>query len=342
MLPDVSTGGISMSMGSAISGNGTGRPDPLVSTIMIFLDAEAFMAEAIESVIAQTYPNWELLLVDDGSTDPSTAIAREFASRYPGQIRYLEHPGHVNRGMSATRNLGISAARGELISFIDSDDIWEPNKLSDQVRIMREHPELGMVCGAVLYWGSWSGDHDFLIPTGHVFDRPVPQPEALLALYPLGTADAPCPSDVMIRADVLARIGGFEEHFTGEKQAYEDQGCFSKLYLEAPVFFSSTVWLKYRQHRASCLTTVRREGQYASVRLYYLSWLKRYLNARGVAEPRIDEAINRSMWRYAHPVIYRLLTLPYRVLEEILWRVGKHHLLHRRRPVRPAGQPGRV
>jgi hypothetical protein len=61
-----------------------------------------------------------------------------------------------------------------------------------------------------------------------------------------------------------------------------------------------------------------------------------------VAEPRIDEAINRSMWRYAHPVVYRLLTLPYRVLEEILWRIGKHHLLHRRRPVRPAGQPGRV
>lgn len=300
------------------------------------------MAEAVESVIAQTYLNWELLLVDDGSTDKSTGMAREFVSRYPAQIRYLEHPGHVNRGMSATRNLGIGVARGELICFIDSDDVWEPNKLVDQVQIMREHPELGMVCGTVLYWGSWSGDHDFLIPTGHVFDRAVPQPEALLALYPLGKADAPCPSDVMIRADVLARIGGFEEHFTGEKQAYEDQGCFSKIYLEAPVFFSSKVWLKYRQHRASCLTTVRREGQYGSVRLYYLSWLQRYLKAKRLVEPRIDEAISRSMWRYTHPVIYGFLMLPYGLLERVLRRIGKHHLLHRRKPLSPADHTGRV
>lgn len=325
-----------------LSSETAGRPDPLVSVIMIFLNAETFMAEAVESVIAQTYPNWELLLVDDGSTDKSTGMALDFANRFPRKIRYLEHPGHVNRGMSATRNLGIGIARGELISFIDSDDVWKPNKLVDQVGIMRKHPDLGMVCGAVLYWGSWTGDHDFLIPTGHVFDRPVPQPEALLALYPLGKADAPCPSDVMIRADVLARIGGFEEHFTGEKQAYEDQGCFSKLYLEAPVFFSSEVWLMYRQHRASCLTTVRREGQYGVVRLYYLSWLKRYLKSKGVTEPRIDEAIDRSMWRYAHPVIYRFLTFPYELLERILRRLGKHHLLHRRTPFRPTNQSGRV
>ncbi|MDF0516840.1 glycosyltransferase family 2 protein [Bradyrhizobium yuanmingense] len=316
--------------------------DPLVSIIMIFFNAETFMAEAVESVLTQSYANWELLLVDDGSTDKSSGMAMEYASRYPEKVRYLEHAGHVNRGMSATRNLGIRAARGELISFIDADDVWEPNKLADQVRIMRDHPELGMVCGAVLYWGSWTGDHDFLIPTGHIFDRPVPQPEALLALYPLGKADAPCPSDVMIRANILARIGGFEEHFTGEKQAYEDQGCFSKLYLEAPVFFSSHVWLKYRQHRASCLTTVRREGQYGTVRLYYLSWLKRYLRSKGVTEPQIDEAIDRSMWRYAHPIIYGFLMFPYELLERVLRRVGKHHLLHGRKPFRPTGQSSRV
>lgn len=305
---------------------------------MIFFNAEAFMAEAIESVFAQTYSNWELLLVDDGSTDKSTEIAQELAHRYPAQIRHLDHPGHVNRGMSATRNVGIRAARGELISFIDSDDIWEPDKLVDQVRIMREHPELGMVCGAVLYWGSWTGDHDFLIPTGHVFDRPIPQPEALLALYPLGKADAPCPSDFMVPVEILKRIGGFEEHFTAEKQAYEDQGCLAKLYLEAPVFFSSKVWLKYRQHRASCLTTVRREGQYASVRLYYLSWLKRYLQAKGIVDPRIDQAIKRAMWRYTHPKIYGALRLPYDLLERILRRIGKHYLLHGRKPFRPGGQ----
>ena len=316
--------------------------DRLVSVIVIFLNAETFIQEAVESVVAQTYSNWELLLVDDGSTDESTEMAKEFARRDPARIRYLEHPGHVNRGMSATRNVGIEAARGDFIGFIDADDVWVPTKLADQVGIMLRHPQLGMVCGKVLYWGSWSGGQDFLVKTGHVFDRLISQPEALLALYPLGKADAPCPSDVMIRAQILRQVGGFEEHFTAEKQAYEDQGFFSKLYLEAPVFFSSKVWLKYRQHPNSCLTSVRRAGQYASVRLYFLQWLRRYLAARGVAEPHIMAAIERSMWRFHHPVLHSILTLPFRILERVLRRFGMSHFLYGRQLFNPNDHAARL
>ena len=96
---------------------------PLVTTIIIFLDAERYFEEAIASVFAQTYPHWELLLVDDGSTDGSTAIARHYAMQYQTRVRYLEHPGHQNRGMSATRNLGVKHARGRYIAFVDADDV---------------------------------------------------------------------------------------------------------------------------------------------------------------------------------------------------------------------------
>lgn len=85
---------------------------PLVSVVTIFLDAERFIEEAIESVFAQTYDRWELLLVDDGSTDRSRDVARRYAARYPSRVRYLEHPGHQNRGMSPSRNLGIAHAAG--------------------------------------------------------------------------------------------------------------------------------------------------------------------------------------------------------------------------------------
>jgi len=78
---------------------------PLISVVMIFLDAERFIAEAIESVLSQTYRNWELLLVDDGSLDGSTAIAKSYASCAPGQIRYLEHDGHVRRGRGRPETL---------------------------------------------------------------------------------------------------------------------------------------------------------------------------------------------------------------------------------------------
>src|SRR5437773_4242914 len=95
---------------------------PLVSVIIIFLNAEKFIEEAIESVLAQTYDHWELLLVDDGSIDSSTEIALRYAEQYPGKVNYLEHEGHQNRGMSASCNLGIRNTKGEYIAFLDVDD----------------------------------------------------------------------------------------------------------------------------------------------------------------------------------------------------------------------------
>src|SRR5688572_9625007 len=97
---------------------------PLVSAITIVLNGEKYIEVAIASVRAQTYDRWELLLVDDGSTDSSTQISKEYTKRYPEKIRYLEHDGHANRGMSASRNLGVAHARGQFVAFLDSDDVW--------------------------------------------------------------------------------------------------------------------------------------------------------------------------------------------------------------------------
>src|SRR3712207_6290015 len=123
------------------------EPDrPSVSVVMIFRDAERFIAESISSVVAQTLP-CELLLCDDGSTDRSTDVALSWARSHPERIRYLQHDGHAHRGMSATRNLGIRAAGGDLIAFLDADDVWEPAHLGGEVRLLLRHPEAGMVCG---------------------------------------------------------------------------------------------------------------------------------------------------------------------------------------------------
>ena len=80
---------------------------PLVTVITIFLNAERFIEEAIESVLAQSYAEWELLLVDDGSTDASTEIALRYAEQYPQKVRYFQHTEHENHGISASQNLGI-------------------------------------------------------------------------------------------------------------------------------------------------------------------------------------------------------------------------------------------
>jgi glycosyltransferase involved in cell wall biosynthesis len=239
--------------------NGTSKP--LVSVITIFLDEEKFLEEAVESVLAQSYDNWELLLVDDGSTDDSTDIALRYVKRYPKKARYLEHPGHENRSMSASRNLGIANARGEYIAFLDADDVWLPRKMQEQVAILDAHPEAGMVYGLSQYWHSWTGNpedtqRDFVPELGVQANKLYDPPMLLTLLHPLGTASAPQPSDILLRRETVERVGGFEETFRGMYQLYEDQAFLTKVYLQDPVFVANGHWDRYRLHPDSCSAVV--------------------------------------------------------------------------------------
>ena len=257
-----------------------------MSVITIFYNAADYLAEAVESVLAQDFDGFELLLVDDGSDDGSSEIARGFASSEHGRVRYFQHAGRQNRGMSASRNLGIEHARGELIAFIDADDRWHPEKLREQVALLDRFPQVAAIFGTVNYWRSWSGGADRLVKTGHVQDVPVAPAEASLALYPLGRAPAPCPSDMMVRRSVARALGGFEESFTGPLQMYEDQAFLAKLYLSETVYFAGQCWLDYRIHDKSCVAEVLRNGQYDSVRKFFLDWLSNYLDTFGGDVPR--------------------------------------------------------
>jgi glycosyltransferase involved in cell wall biosynthesis len=290
---------------------------------MIFYEAERYIAEAIESVLGQSFTDYELLLVDDGSTDAGTAIARGYADRHAPRVRYLEHEGHANRGACAARNLGLRHARGEFVAFIDSDDVWRPGKLADQVRIMDLHPELGMVCGAVRYWNSWAGGEDAVVPSGHVQDRVVLPPEAALEVYPLGDGAAPCPSDLLMRRDLVLSLGGFEERFTGPRQLFEDQAFLAKLYLAAPVYFAGSVWLDYRQHAASCVADVTRSGRKEEVRRFFFHWLADYVAGRPSVEARVLAALDSKLWPYRHPHLDRARRLSARFVAGARRRVRR-------------------
>jgi teichuronic acid biosynthesis glycosyltransferase TuaG len=104
-----------------------------VSIVMPAYNAERTIAESIESVLAQVYPNWELLVVDDGSTDGTAVLISKFQAS-DSRIRALKTSGRC--GPAKARNLAISAATGRLIAFLDSDDIWLPQKLSRQIAFM--------------------------------------------------------------------------------------------------------------------------------------------------------------------------------------------------------------
>src|SRR5215813_4804398 len=279
---------------------------PLVSVIIIFLNEEKFIREAIESVSAQTYDNWELLLVDDGSSDASTEIALQYAEQYPIKVRYLEHESHQNRGMSASRNLGVRQSTGEYVAFLDADDVWLPDKLEEQVAILSSHPEAAMICGPVQWWYSWTGNAED-IQRDHVVALPI-QPDTLvkpphLLACLLGNETVTTTSG-LVRRKAIESVGGLEESFRG---LYEDQAFCAKLCSKASVFVASGCWYRWRKHpRSSCSVAVS-TGQYRHARLTFLRWLEKYLRQQGIKNSELWEVLQKERWRCYHPILYRLL-----------------------------------
>jgi glycosyltransferase involved in cell wall biosynthesis len=116
--------------------------NPLISTIIPVYNGERYLAEAIESVIYQTYRPLEILVVDDGSTDDTASITKRFAPK----VRYHFQP---NRGAGAARNTGIELARGDFLAFLDADDLWVKKKLMVQIAHFADHSNLDMLFGHV-------------------------------------------------------------------------------------------------------------------------------------------------------------------------------------------------
>lgn len=113
-----------------------GKNETLVSIVMPAYNCEKYVVEAINSILAQTHQNWELLVLDDGSKDNTLQVINEFGNR-DSRIRPLQN--EKNMGVSATRNRGIELASGEWIAFLDSDDMWEPSKLEKQFKVAEEN-----------------------------------------------------------------------------------------------------------------------------------------------------------------------------------------------------------
>lgn len=277
---------------------------PTVSVVLIFFNEERFLAEAVESVRAQTFEDWELLLCDDGSEDASTQQARAFAQADP-RIHYLEHDGHENKGMSETRNLGIRNARGSFISFLDADDLILPTKLQTQVDLLNAHPEAGFLTAPARWWFGWSGKPDdadldytqkFHIPLDSVVDPP-----ALITSYLRDEFASLC--DVMIRRSVIERIGGYESQFKG---LYEDQAFHAKLCLRDKAYACSQTWYQYRQHPDSCCYQADKDNSRNAVRERFLNWLESYLDQQGIPDAALRRVLRQQLLPFHHPALGRL------------------------------------
>ncbi|OAG28326.1 glycosyltransferase family 2 protein [Thermodesulfatator autotrophicus] len=187
---------------------------PLVSVIIPTYNRKAFLKEAIESVLAQSFKNFELIVVDDGSTDDTPYLA----TRY--HIRYVRK--QKRQGVSAARNTGIRLAKGSFIAFLDSDDLWLPEKLAKQIVFFKKNPEAVAVQTEEIWIRRGKRVNPrqrHKKPSGYFFDRALE-----LCLI--------SPSGVMLKREVFDKIGLFDESFP----ACEDYELWLRLLARYPVF----------------------------------------------------------------------------------------------------------
>ena len=249
---------------------------PEISVIIPVLNMRRFLADAVESVYAQTLPDWELILADDGSDDGSAELELDYASRDPARIRVLAAQDSDIHGASATRNRGLKIARGEFIAFLDADDIWLPEKLEHQRNRLAEHPNAAMTFARVHYFfenpaegAGW--DQAF----GPLADRVYLPPE--LTVEFLRNADIyPCPTATLIRRSALLEAGGFEERF---RKVRTDLAVWVKLSLSFPVDADPAFVARYRQHGQSSVARMFGDpGAYQKNELDFWTWLLQYFD----------------------------------------------------------------
>lgn len=191
---------------------------PLVSVIIPAYNASPFIRRTLASVLAQTYDHFEVLVVDDGSTDDTVAIVQEVAAA-DARVRLFRQP---NRGVAAARNLAIRASRGEFIAPIDADDVWYPRKIEKQVECMLK---AGPSVGVVYCWWTRIDEDDQLTGyspqwavEGDVF-------KALIYRNFVGNASLP-----LIRREALDRIGLYNTNLKSQDaQGCEDRDIYLRL-----------------------------------------------------------------------------------------------------------------
>lgn len=178
----------------------------IVTVVIPAYNASGYLEETIESVLQQSFTDFELLVIDDGSTDDTTGIVHRYSQK-DSRVRLFSQ---INQGVSVARNTGIHQAKGKFIAFLDSDDLWLPNKLAVHVQHLSTHPKLGMSFGRVEFM-SFDGK-----PTGQLSN---PRLSNITPKHLYEENPAITPSNAVIRRDVLDQIGGFDRELSGYADA---------------------------------------------------------------------------------------------------------------------------
>ncbi len=276
-----------------------------VSVVIPVHNGERYLTQAIESVLAQTFRDFELLIVDDGSTDGSSAIMDRCARR-DARIRILSQ---VNRGVSAAGNLGFEKARGEWVARLDADDLFLPDKLQRQIAFIRRHPDVRIV-GTLGYFINHAGSIIGLVNsdgpfTRAEFERTAGRGEPVFFVHS---------STLMHRQTVLA-VGGYREQFV---QA-EDVDLWLRMVEKGHLLLKMPEpLLLYRLHGESL--TMKRNAEQKRCHRWVMACAD--ARSRGASEPALDDFLRAERKR---PLRVRLCDLRRESGERLYQKAALHY-----------------
>ena len=201
---------------------------PEVSVIIPTYNSAKYLVEAVDSVLAQTFRDFEVLVIDDGSTDDTEAVMREYAS----SVRYIKQE---NRGVSRARNRGIEESRGRWVAFLDADDTWRPNKLERQALALEKHS------GYRACYSAYTTVDSQLVPIGVTVSRR--SGSALEDLLTVGNSVG-TPSTVMCELSLFAAAGRFDPALS----QCADWDMWIRLAAHTDFLYLDTPLVAYRKH----------------------------------------------------------------------------------------------
>jgi len=266
-------------------------PLPRVSVVIPAFNSCAFIEATIASVLRQDFDSFEIVIVDDGSTDETPDVVRAMEVQHPGRIRLVEQS---NSGSAVARNRGVREARGELIAFIDADDLWFPEKLGAQVRYLDANPDVGIVyCGWAELLPGDTPDLDRAESANaspHEID-----PDASGWLYTTLLDDCVVwTSTVVARRALLERVGGFDP----DLRRGQDYDYWLRASRETRIDKLARIMALYRIHRQSITHQLHaRNFQYEVLVKNLARWGRDSAYCRRMPWTRLRRRLS-STWHY--------------------------------------------